>query len=49
MSMHVNLEDTLRDASDEEIRNFILATLLELLELSSLLIEKKESSINGLH
>ena len=49
MSMHVNLEDTLRDASDDEIRNFILATLLELLELASLLSEKKKSSINGLH
>ncbi len=41
--MHSNLEETLRDASDEEIRTFILETLIELLDLVSLLSEKKET------
>jgi len=49
MSMNLNLGETLRDASDEEIRDFILATLLELLDLASFLREKEELSINGLH
>ena len=49
MNTNLNLEETLRDASDEEIRDFILATLIELLDLASLLREKKELSINGLH
>jgi hypothetical protein len=49
MSIDLNLGETLRDASDEEIRDFILATLLELLDLASLLREKKELSVNGLH
>ena len=49
MSMNLNLGETLRDASDEEIRDFILATLLELLDLASFLREKKELSINELH
>ena len=49
MSMNLNLGETLRDASDEEIRDFILATLIELLDLASFLREKKELSINGLH
>ena len=49
MSMNLNLGETLRDASDEEIKDFILATLLELLDLASFLREKKELSINGLH
>jgi hypothetical protein len=49
MSMNLNLGETLRDATDEEIRDFILATLLELLDLASFLREKKELSINGLH
>ena len=49
MSMHLQMEDTLRDASDEELRDFILATLLELLDLATLLSEKKKSSITGLH
>jgi ribosomal protein L29 len=49
MSMHVNMEETLRDASDEELRNFILETLLELLDLAMLLSEKKKLNMNGLH
>ena len=49
MSMNLNLGETLKDASEEEIRDFILATLLELLDLASFLREKKELSINGLH
>ena len=49
MSMNLNLGETLRDASDDEIRDFILATLLELLDLASFLREKKELSINDLH
>ena len=49
MSMQSNMEETLRDASDEELRNFILETLLELLDLAMLLSEKKKSSMNGLH
>jgi ribosomal protein L29 len=49
MDMHSNMEETLRDASDEELRNFILETLLELLNLAMLLSEKKKSNMNGLH
>ncbi len=49
MSMHLHLEETLRDASDEELRNFIVATLIELLELATMLSEKKELSLNGMH
>jgi hypothetical protein len=49
MSVNLNLEETLKDASDEEIKDFILSTLLELLDLASLLRDKKEVSINGLH
>jgi ribosomal protein L29 len=49
MSIQLNIEETLRDASDEELRNFILETLLELLDLAMLLGEKKKSNINGLH
>jgi ribosomal protein L29 len=49
MSIQLNMEETLRDASDEELRNFILETLLELLDLAVLLSEKKKSNINGLH
>ena len=49
MSIQLNMEETLRDASDEELRNFILETLLELLDLAMLLNEKKKSNMNGLH
>ncbi len=49
MDMHSNMEETLRDASDEELRNFILETLLELLDLAMLLSEKKKSNMNSLH
>ncbi len=49
MSMDLNLGETLKDASDEEIRDFILATLIELLDLASSIREKKELSIHGLH
>ncbi len=49
MSMNLDLEETLKDASDEEIRSFILATLLELLDLTALLREKKKPNIAGLH
>jgi ribosomal protein L29 len=49
MDMHSNMEETLRNASDEELRNFILETLLELLNLAMLLSEKKKSNMNGLH
>lgn len=49
MDMHSNMEEILRDASDEELRNFILETLLELLDLAMLLSEKKKSNMNGLH
>ena len=49
MSIQLNIEETLKDASDEELRNFILETLLELLDLAMLLSEKKKSNINGLH
>ena len=50
MSIQLNMEETLRDASDEELRNFILETLLELLlDLAMLLSEKKKSNMNGLH
>jgi ribosomal protein L29 len=41
MNTHLNMEETLRDASDEELRNFILETLIELLDLAMLLSEKK--------
>ena len=43
MNMNLTLEETLKDASDEEIRNFILETLLELLDLARLLRENKET------
>jgi ribosomal protein L29 len=49
MSMQLNMEETLRNASDEELRNFILETLLQLLDLAMLLSEKKKASMNGLH
>ncbi len=49
MNMNFDLEETLKDASDEEIRSFILATLLELLDLTALLQEKKKPSIAGMH
>ena len=49
MSIQLNVEETLRDASDEELRNFILETLLELLDLAILLSEKKKLNMNGLH
>ena len=49
MSMPLNVEETLRDASDEELRNFILATLLELLELATILKEKRKLNIGELH
>jgi hypothetical protein len=49
MSIQLNIEETLKDASDEELRNFILETLLELLDLAMLLSEKKKLNINGLH
>jgi len=49
MSVHLTLEETLRDASDEELRKFILETLLELLDLASLLSERKKSEITCLH
>ncbi len=49
MSMQLNMEETLKDASDEELRNFILETLLELLDLAMLLSEKKKANISGLH
>lgn len=41
MNMNSTLAETLRDASDEEIRDFILATLIELLDLAALLRENK--------
>ena len=47
MNMNLTLEETLRDASDEEIRNFILETLLELLDLARLL--RKKPSIKVSH
>ncbi len=49
MDTTLNLEETLKDASDDEIRDFILATLIELLDLASLLREKKKLSSSNLH
>ena len=54
MSTSLNLESTLRDASDEEIRTFILETLLELLHMAALLQrkgapKKKKRNMKGLH
>ena len=49
MSIQLNIEETLRDASDEELRSFIVETLLDLLDLAMLLSEKKKSNMNGLH
>lgn len=42
MSMNSTLAETLRDASDEEIRMFILETLLELLDMAELLRESRQ-------
>ena len=49
MNTQFDLETTLQDATDEEIRNYILETLLELLDLTALLQQKKKSNIHGLH
>ncbi len=49
MNTQFDLETTLKDASDDELREFILETLLELLDLAALLQQKKKSSIHGLH
>ena len=42
MNMNSALAETLKDASDDEIRDFILATLIELLDLAALLHENKK-------
>ncbi len=49
MNTQSNFETTLSDATDEEIRNFIIETLLELLDLTALLQAKKRPNIAGLH
>ena len=41
MNMNPTLEETLRNASDEEIRAFIVETLLELLDLAAYLRAKR--------
>ncbi len=49
MNIQSDMETTLKDATDEEIKTFILETLLELLGLTALLQERKKPSIHSLH
>ncbi len=49
MDTQFDFETTLKDATEEELRNFILETLLELLDLTALLQQKKKPNIHGLH
>ncbi len=49
MSMYLDMGESLKDASDEELRDFILETLLELLDMATALTEKKKLSADRLH